>query len=122
MARFCGGRSPISTRVDEVLRERQNRRQPFEEMSRAVRLLRKTIADVCNTDRRVCQRKGRATIHTLRDTYASRLDAAGVSILQIRDLLGHADVSTTQKYASGEKRAAVDAAKRAMAAEVVAQN
>ena len=44
----------------------------------------------------------------------SRLDAAGVSLLQIRDLLVHADVSTTQKYASGEKRAAVDAAKKVM--------
>jgi integrase len=42
---------------------------------------------------------GRATPHTFRDTFASRLVQAGVSLLKVSHLLGHADVSMTEKYA-----------------------
>lgn len=41
----------------------------------------------------------KVTPHTFRDTYASRLVQAGVSLLKVSHLLGHADVSMTQKYA-----------------------
>lgn len=41
----------------------------------------------------------RVTPHTLRDTYASRLVQAGVSLLKVSHLLGHADESMTKKYA-----------------------
>lgn len=41
----------------------------------------------------------RVTPHTFRDTYASRLVQAGVSLLKVSHLLGHADESMTKKYA-----------------------
>ncbi|KQV99943.1 site-specific integrase [Rhizobacter sp. Root1221] len=41
----------------------------------------------------------RATPHTFRDTFASRLVQAGVPLLTVQHLLGHADASMTQKYA-----------------------
>jgi integrase len=42
-------------------------------------------------------------IHDLRRSFASNLINAGVSIYEIRDLLGHADVRTTQIYAHLDK-------------------
>lgn len=41
----------------------------------------------------------RVTPHTFRDTYASRLVQAGVSLLKVSHLLGHANESMTKKYA-----------------------
>jgi integrase len=41
----------------------------------------------------------RVTPHTFRDTFAARLVQAGVSLLKVSKLLGHATVSMTQKYA-----------------------
>jgi len=40
-----------------------------------------------------------ATPHAIRHTYASKLATAGVSLLRIQDLLGHASIVTTQRYA-----------------------
>lgn len=42
---------------------------------------------------------GQVTIHTMRHTYASRLRMRGVDLLDLRDLLGHSDIATTQIYA-----------------------
>lgn len=41
----------------------------------------------------------KVTPHTLRDTFAARLVQAGVSLLKVSNLLGHASVFMTQKYA-----------------------
>jgi integrase len=41
----------------------------------------------------------RVTPHTFRDTYASRLVQAGVSLLKVQKLLGHSTPMMTQKYA-----------------------
>lgn len=41
----------------------------------------------------------KVTPHTFRDTYAARLVQAGVSLLKVSNLLGHATVFMTQKYA-----------------------
>jgi site-specific recombinase XerD len=38
------------------------------------------------------------TFHTLRDTFASHLVMAGVPILTVSQLLGHADVRVTQRH------------------------
>jgi integrase len=49
--------------------------------------------------------------HDLRHTFASRLAMAGVPILHIKELMGHADVSVTLRYAHlapGHLRAAVE--------------
>jgi integrase len=43
--------------------------------------------------------RGKATPHTFRDTFASRLVQAGLSLLKVSHLLGHADESMTRKYA-----------------------
>lgn len=41
----------------------------------------------------------RVTPHTFRDTFASRLVQAGVTLLKVSKLLGHSSVVMTQKYA-----------------------
>ncbi len=43
--------------------------------------------------------KGKATVHSLRDTFASRLAQNGVDIYSISKLLGHSKVTQTEKYA-----------------------
>ena len=51
------------------------------------------------------------TPHTLRRTRAMHLVQAGVNLIYIRDLLGHADVSTTEIYARADaetKRRAIE--------------
>ena len=44
------------------------------------------------------------TIHTLRHTHATRLVQNGVSVYEIKDVLGHADVKTTMRYAHLEQQ------------------
>ena len=54
------------------------------------------------------------TPHTLRRSRAMHLIQAGVNLIYIRDLLGHADVSTTEIYARADaetKRKAIENAK-----------
>jgi integrase/recombinase XerD len=51
------------------------------------------------------------TPHTLRRSRAMHLVQAGVNLIYIRDLLGHADVSTTEIYARADaetKRKAIE--------------
>ncbi|MFN2346008.1 MAG: tyrosine-type recombinase/integrase, partial [Dermatophilaceae bacterium] len=47
----------------------------------------------------------KVTPHTLRRTRAMHLIQAGVNLIYIRDLLGHADVSTTEIYARADAEA-----------------
>src|SRR5712672_596886 len=54
------------------------------------------------------KRYGRATTHTLRDTYASWLVQRGVSLFKVQELLGHADTRMTQKYAKLDPRRVAD--------------
>ncbi|SPA50636.1 tyrosine-type recombinase/integrase [Cupriavidus taiwanensis] len=64
---------------------------------------------------------GRVTPHTFRDTYASRLAQAGISLAEIANILGHSSTQMTEKYAhlcpdrAGEK--AADVLDRLMHAE-----
>lgn len=44
------------------------------------------------------------TIHTLRHTHASRLIQNGLNLYEVRDVLGHADIKTTMRYAHLERR------------------
>jgi len=49
---------------------------------------------------RACKRAGLRRIgwHTLRHTFASHLAQNGVSVVLIKELLGHADIKTTMRY------------------------
>jgi integrase len=42
---------------------------------------------------------GKFTAHSCRDTYATRLIRAGLSLYQVQTMLGHASPAMTQKYA-----------------------
>jgi integrase len=44
------------------------------------------------------------TIHTLRHTLATRLIQNGMSIYEVREILGHTDIKTTMRYAHLEQR------------------
>jgi integrase len=64
--------------------------------------------------KRVSQRAGLRKIgwHTLRHTFASHLAMKGVPITVVKELMGHADITTTMRYshvAPSSLRAAVDA-------------
>jgi integrase/recombinase XerD len=62
------------------------------------------------------------TPHTLRRTRAMHLIQAGVNLIYIRDLLGHADVSTTEIYARADaeaRRKAIENAYEPLTPEVL---
>lgn len=56
------------------------------------------------------KRYGKATVHSLRDTFASRLAEAGYPLHKIQKLLGHTTPTMTQKYAKFSQRAAAEEA------------
>jgi len=47
---------------------------------------------------------GDCRIHTLRHTHASRLIQNGLSVYEVREVLGHTDIKTTMRYAHLETR------------------
>lgn len=51
------------------------------------------------------------TVHTLRHTHASRLIQHGMSVYEVRSILGHADIRTTMRYAHLEQRAVTQKAR-----------
>ena len=44
------------------------------------------------------------TIHTLRHTHATRLIKNGVSLYEVKEVLGHTDIKTTMRYAHLDRR------------------
>src|SRR4030095_9966876 len=50
--------------------------------------------------------------HDLRHEYASRLVEHGVPLSQVRDLLGHASIVTTERYDNQQLEALFEAARR----------
>ncbi|MDA9981526.1 site-specific integrase [Gammaproteobacteria bacterium] len=66
------------------------------------------VIDDAGIERETAQ--GRATWHSLRHTFGTRLGAAGVDPQTLRELMGHANLTTTQRYLqtdAGRKRDAV---------------
>lgn len=61
--------------------------------------IRKTMDDVGLNRPELVERFGTATIHTFRDTFATRLVMAGLSLYKVQKLLGHTTPIMTQKYA-----------------------
>ena len=105
---------PISDRLLVILKSLSKQRQPFEGMTRAVKLLRKIIDLECNGNARVVAQRGSATIHSLRDTFASRLAARGMSLHKLAKLLGHTSPKMTVKYSHLEVADVVEEARRLM--------
>jgi integrase len=56
-----------------------------------------------NSDLDTVKAHGKATIHSLRHTFASWLLQNGAELSAVRDMLGHSSVSTTERYAHLEK-------------------
>jgi site-specific recombinase XerD len=84
------------------------------------RLTRSGVAKILNRHVRTARERDpdwalglSVTPHTLRRSRAMHLIQAGVNLIYIRDLLGHADVSTTEIYARADaetKRKAIEGA------------
>ncbi|KGM86221.1 Site-specific recombinase XerD [Roseovarius mucosus DSM 17069] len=105
---------PISNRVYEILSRKTNQPKPFEKMEWAVKNLRKVIGAECNQSKRLIEQRGKATIHTLRDTFASRLLQQGMSLHKLSKLLGHTTITQTAKYAQLENLDVVSEAREMM--------
>lgn len=105
---------PISNRAYEVLQRNHNQKAPFESMEFAIKHLRKVIHEVCNTNQTVVEQRGTATIHSLRDTFASRLVQRGMHLNELAKLLGHSTTAMTEKYAQLEQTGVVEKARRLM--------
>jgi integrase len=51
------------------------------------------------------------TIHTLRHTHATRLIQNGMSVYEVKEILGHSDIKTTMRYAHLEQKVVSSRAK-----------
>jgi integrase len=95
----------LTDRAHEVLR----RRADFSASQRFVFLNRKggKRGYASQAIRKAIHRAGLegVTIHTLRHTHATRLVQNGLSVYEIKEVLGHADVKTTMRYAHLEQQA-----------------
>jgi integrase len=105
---------PISNRAHEILSRKTNQPAPFEKMEWAIKHLRKVISEECNQSKRVIDQRGKATVHTLRDTFASRLLQQGMSLHKLSKLLGHTTITQTTKYAQLENLDVVNEAREMM--------
>lgn len=94
-----------SARVSSYVFERQGRPIPWETASKALA--------------RVCERAGMKPLgwHVLRHTFASELALCGVAIQAIRELLGHATIQMTLRYAHLTQDTLRDAIARLAVAE-----
>ncbi len=63
------------------------------------RWLKPTLDKLFNKGLDIRDAKNRVVIHTLRHTFASHLATAGVPILTIKELMHHADIKHTMRYA-----------------------
>jgi integrase len=86
---------------------------------KATGAIRRALGRSGANDEAIVARFGKATVHTLRDTFATKLYRDGMELGHLSKLLGHSSVTQTEKYAhADEERAAREAATRlnAMAA------
>jgi integrase len=105
---------PISNRVAEMLERKRNQPTPFEGMSRAIRILRTTISTVCNTDELEVRKMGSCTIHSLRDTFATRRVKDGMTLAEVAKMIGHTNTTMTKKYEHEETAYVTERARELM--------
>jgi site-specific recombinase XerD len=77
------------------------------------------LLDVRRTFNAVCKmaKVEEFRLHDLRRTHASILINSGISIMQVRDILGHSDIRTTQIY-TRLSTSALEAASEAASKEI----
>jgi integrase len=87
----------------ETLREHRHFKRELGEASEYVFTYRghKIVDNIKKTLERVVKEAGLqgVTLHTLRHTFASQLAMAGVSLMDIKELMGHQSYETTLRYA-----------------------
>lgn len=93
----------MTDRVYEMLIQRHNKKTSkfvFENSSGGARNY------IPSTLRRTFSRAGLpdCTAHTLRHTHATRLIQNGLNLYEVKEILGHADIKTTMRYAHIEQR------------------
>jgi site-specific recombinase XerD len=93
-----------------MLQRKKNQPTPFVKFEWAIRRLAEAIDVECNTSKRVIDQRGKATVHTLRDTFASKLLQRGLSLQKVSKLLGHSTIVQTMKYAHLEVSSVLDEA------------
>lgn len=100
----------MTSRVVEVLSRRSNSKSSSEHVFTNRRGGPRGLS--CSAIRKAIKRAGLidVTIHTLRHTHATRLIQNGLSIYEVRSVLGHTDIKTTMRYAHLEN---VDVTQRA---------
>lgn len=93
----------MTVRVKDMLEQYENKKNGYIFVDRHGN----RIARVSNTFRRIADEmfndgikdpRMRVCFHTLRHTFASRLVQNGVSLFEVKELLGHSDFSMTQRY------------------------
>jgi integrase len=64
--------------------------------------------------KKACRKAGlsEVTWHTFRHTFASRLNRSGADLVTVKELLGHADIKTTMRYAHTNREAKRQAVRR----------
>lgn len=75
------------------------------------RWLKPKLDQLFNVGLEINDTKNRVVIHTLRHTFASQLAIANVPILTIKNLMHHADISQTMRYAKLAPDQGIDAVK-----------
>ncbi|MDO5647385.1 site-specific integrase [Paracoccus sp. (in: a-proteobacteria)] len=90
---------PLTDRVVDMLNRRRNLPTPFPHARTGLEAVREALEAVCNTDERLIAQRGTATVHSLRDTFGSKLVRRGMSLHELAKLLGHTTASMSAKYA-----------------------
>jgi integrase len=110
---------PVSSRLIEQLswwNNPFNPRNDCEELipgnrDAAVALIRRTMAKINKRDGgRKARRYGKATLSTLRDTFATRMLQHGLPLADVAYLLGHTNIRQTMKYAHVTRGSSVERA------------
>jgi integrase len=62
--------------------------------------------NVCHRFSVICDEIGLpdVTMHTLRHTFATRFNESGGNIKEVSDVMGHSDLTTTQRYIHGDEK------------------